>query len=100
MGRWSQRRLAGGGITPLNHIIDANNLGGFNATAEYQSNVNAAVFNGDEFLSQPSGTVSNLVVQTSTRTVTITFDDPMGADTSLAYSGTVPGILTPQTINY
>jgi hypothetical protein len=100
MGRWAQRKRTGGGAPVLNYIIEATNFGGETAGAEYAYKVDANALSPAAFTSNPSGEIANTILQFDPRRIIIEFDIPQDADTTLVYSGTTPGIVTPQTIAY
>lgn len=100
MGRWAQASRTGGGPTALNSIRKIVNIGGATATAEYYQPIGAGAFAAGNFESNPSSAVSLSVSQTADQTVAILFDSSIAGDTSIVYSGSIPNILTPQTISY
>ena len=90
----------GGGITPLNRMIAASLFAADTVDVEYAAAVSAATFNPAAFESTPSTLVADSIQQLATRRIRLTFTDDVNLDTNLVYSGTTPGITTPQTINY
>jgi len=66
----------------------------------YAQAVNATAIPGAGFVGIPSGTPGIANAQTGTHTTQVTLLFPSGGDTGVTYSGTTPGILTPQTVGY
>jgi len=100
MGRWSQAKRASGPVTLINFITEAVDNTTLLIDLTYQSSVAAGSFAAASFVSNPSAFVAQTVAQVSSRVIRISFLGSIAADTSLTYSGTVPGILTPQTVNH
>jgi len=100
MGHASQRRRSGGGVTPLNHIVDAIIAGADSANLEYASPIDASQLDPSSFVSNPSSETGNSANNVAPRRIIITFSGPVVTDTELLYEGETPGIVTPQTINY
>lgn len=98
MGRWAQRTRGGGGVTPLNLIVYVKQTGDFTQAITYQRPISRAALNPTAFQSQPTGELSTGLVQDSPRQVTATFDVETIGDVTLTYTGTTPGVLTPQTV--
>lgn len=98
MGRWAQRRRGGGGPNPLNQIISASIQGPVLIEAVYAAPVDGAGFDVAVFESDPSAEQSSSYSIGPSTTLQIFFDFSVIGDTSLTYSGTTPGILSPQTV--
>lgn len=64
----------------------------------YSAAVTAAAFAPDDFQSFPSTEQSNSYGQVNPDEITITFSGDISGDNQVVYAGTVPGILTPQTL--
>ena len=100
MGRWSQRKRRGGGVNELNYITHIQDVGGDSATFDYRFAINGPLLNAASFESNPSAAVGISIIQNTPTQIVITFNDPIAGDTSVTYSGSTPGIRTPQTIAY
>jgi hypothetical protein len=98
MGRWAQRQRGGGGITPLNRMIEARISGLAEITVTYLAAINAAALDVDSFITLPGTFDCTGIAAFTTRQIKLTFTDAVTAQTSLSYSGSTPGIQTPQTI--
>ena len=103
MGRWAQRRVRGGGpptaaaieITIATHdpIDDFSFL-------DYSADITGIPFNAADYTTNPSGLTGIAVNQTAPDQISVLFAMLYPADTSISYTGSEPGILTPQTVNY
>lgn len=106
MGRWAQRRQAGGGQsaqqppeTTIEHAtIDDTLLGIVNVF--FTAPVSPADFSETDFTSQPSGTVGTVFTDLDATTLQVTFSPAIAADTSLDYAGTAPNVQTPESVLY
>ena len=100
MGHASQRRRSGGGITPLNHILQATIAGADSANIEYAAPVDASQLIPSSFTSNLSGETGISANNVATRRIILSFTGSIVTDTELLYEGATPGIVTPQTIDY
>lgn len=100
MGRWSQRRLAGGGVTPLNEIITAHISAPTKIDLTYSAAISASSISGGNFVSNPSSEQDISILQLGTRSVRLTMSGNIEADTTIDWTGATPGVLTPQTVDY
>lgn len=102
MGRWAQRTRGGGSVTTPNQIISAVISGSGQDQVEltYLYNITAIILTGADFTSNASGEVGQSVAQNLPNSVLVQFLVDLTGDTSITYSGTVPGLLHPQTKNY
>lgn len=103
MGRWSQRRRTGGGPPTGTALIEMTSavIGPADeVVVTYSANVTAGDFPGGEFASAPSGEFELSIAQESPSSLRLSMSGTVAGDVDLTYSGAVPGILTPQTINY
>lgn len=100
MGRWAQRRRAGGGSPVLNSMIYAAAVGGADADVTYATTIDAAELDPDSFTSNPSGEQGLTINQLTDTKIEISFSGDVSGDTTLLYAGVVIGIRTPQTISY
>jgi len=95
MGRWSQRRRTGGGVS-LNFITSFAHFGTDFIDLGYLTTVSAAAFNPNSFT--VFGTDSPLsVAQNGTDGLRLDFGFDVTAATDINYQGTVPSVLSPQT---
>jgi hypothetical protein len=100
MGQWATRRRRGGGPLTLNYITRAQKAGGIQILLTYANDVSAAAVQSEQFESTPSGQTQVTVDQPTIRTLSLNMNGDVSADTTVTYSGTVQGFLTPQSINY
>lgn len=102
MGRWSQRRLAGGG-TPATPLIEMTlaelTPGDAFLTVSYSAPVLDTDFTPPDFTTAISGFIAISVIQNDADTLIITFNEVLDGEGSLRYTGTVPNVRTPQTIS-
>lgn len=102
MGRWAQRKRAGGSPTPLNYMTGAVITGGgadiIRVTFAYP--VTAAAFDAASFQSAPGGAIGDSVAQVSAKVVDVTLDVSAAGDTTFSYIATLGGFNFPQVINY
>lgn len=97
MGRWSQRTRSGGGAS-LNFIVTAVHDDPETMLLTYLNNVNASLFAPGLFTSSPSTEQSISVSQQGAKVLQVTFNVDVSADTEVIYQGTVPSVLSPQSI--
>lgn len=100
MGRWAQASRTGGGPTALNSIRSAVDAFTTEIDVNYFHPIGAASFILATFVSNPSAQSPISITQTATHTVQLAFSLTIAADTTLVYTGSVPNILTPQTVNH
>ena len=100
MGRYAQRRVAGGGPSfGLIAIGRARQIGAADTLdVTYTGNVKASTFvPAAFFLPDDSGT-GTAIAQFSPNTLRVTFDILTDVQTILDYNGATIGILTPQSV--
>lgn len=101
MGRWAQRRLAGGGSVFLNTINNASIDNAQTVRLIWKGIVDPTKFSPSMFISNPSGTVPISVTGgTNQQHMFLNFGPDIDTDTSVTYLGAVPGTLAPQTKTY
>lgn len=76
-------------------IVDATEV-----TVDYSAAIDALAFTASAFQTLPSNQVAVLRFQVAPRILGLVFPGDADTDTTLTYTGTTPGIRTPQTINY
>ena len=102
MGRWAQRRHNGGG--PPTSVVLAKMVtaqhGGDSTIVEvyYDRDVTAANFVGTEFTAQPDERVSITVSQLDANALEVEFAGDVTDQTSIEYSGSVEGVLSPDSV--
>lgn len=97
MGRWSQRTRAGGGAS-LNFMTAAVHDDPETMLVDYLNNVSATAFGLTQFSTVPSGAALLTISQQGAKRIQLTWDQDVSADTQINYQGTVPSLLTPQTL--
>lgn len=103
MGRSAHRKRTGAGpptTSALIEITDATVISGTEATLTYSAAVTAAEFTPPDFESLPSAALGLQLTQTGPTQITVEYNADISTDTDVAYSGSVAGVLTPQTISY
>jgi len=100
MGRWAQASRTGGSKTALNFMRSAIDSDPVEIQVEYAQPIGASSFTPASFVTNPSAQAGTVIGQFDAHTITIQFPLDITADTTLVYSGTVPNILTPQTITH
>jgi hypothetical protein len=102
MGRWSQRRRAGGGPQeiPILHMIDAVLDGDTNAEVLYNGSIEATTIDRTSFSSFPSGFVPDAVVNLTSDRLGLSFGDFITGDTEIRYSDGTPNLLNPDSFPY
>lgn len=101
MGRWAQRRRAGGGpnLDVEISMISAETGGSLEEILiTYSSDVTAGNFDAGDFTSLPSNETGDNLAQGGSDQLIVAFLNPVDTDTSLNYAGSSPGIQSPQTI--
>lgn len=103
MGRWSQRRHAGGGPPlpmsgPLAEMIEATGGGPGKLNLTYDTDVDGPSFIAGDFVTAPLGLIATSIDVIGPVNIHLHFVGSPGDELSLTYSGSVPGVLTPQTI--
>lgn len=64
----------------------------------YLRSMSATDLSAAAFEALPNGNLGDSIVQVSAREVTIAFGIDVTTNTTLEYTGTTPGVLTPQTV--
>lgn len=100
MGRWSQRRLAGGGPSTQLQIISATILGTNESELTFNIAYDLGSFNAGDFTSNPSGEIGDGIFQDTPTTLRIGFLGDVSGDFDIDYAGTYPGLASPQNIPY
>lgn len=98
MGRWSQRRRAGGGGTPGNQMVLAFISGANTIDVEFFRPIPAGTINAQTVEIAPSANSPISIIQSDSKTLTYDFGLAVAGTTSLTYSGNDDALLTPQTI--
>lgn len=101
MGRWSQRRRAGGGppsFTAENRIIEAVLTSIDVLDLTYAATVDASVFNLANFTTLPGGTNPATFTTLDATHFQLNFGVDISSDTTLEYDGVIPGFESPQDV--
>lgn len=80
------------------HMTNATVTGRATQDVTYNWPVAAASLTADAFTSNPSGEPASEALNEFANVITLFFGGDVSADTSLTYTGSTPGLLTPQTI--
>lgn len=103
MGRYAQRRLAGGGPTPPatgdNFIVAASQPSADVVRVTYQTVVMATDFAASDFENAIPDNPTT-ITQFSPTQIDLNFAGDVTGANPLSYIGTVPGYLTPDGIDY
>lgn len=100
MGRYTQRRRAGGSPGGLNYIRTAQIVGQTTAQLRYNQATSPTALDGTDFTSNPSGTGGDSWTGQQNGFAVLEFADDITGDTSITYSGTAAGFVHPQTKTY
>lgn len=100
MGRFAQRRRAGGGGTVQNRIVSAVLTAPTFCKLQYASNISISGLNASDFTSEPTNIDCNDVTQNGARGVVLEWDMAITGETGLTYSGARQDLVSPQTISY
>lgn len=97
MGRWAQRRVAGGGQpTTLIAMVRAIRPTPSTVRVNYSGNVQASAFDPSDFETD-SSIEATAVTQFSPNQIVLDFGEDVSGSASVDYSGDTVGILTPQS---
>jgi len=100
MGRWAQRSRRGGGPHLENFIVGARLVGSLSLRVYYAKDVDASQLVANTFESLPSGESGDFTQQVAPREVEVVLVGDATGDTSMIYTGTTPGIQTPDGVDY
>lgn len=101
MGRWSQRRLAGGGpqsFTEENRILEAVLTSVDVIDLTYASAVDSSLFSPSNFTALPSGSTATTFTVLDATHFQLNFSVDISTDSTLEYDGSVPGFESPQDV--
>lgn len=103
MGRWAQRRTAGGGPlvsppTATTQMTIATGAGPGTLEITYTSNVTAANFPANGWILTPTNVRSSGVSQDAANSLDVTFAPFLGTETFVTFDKSVPNVITPQKI--
>lgn len=98
MGRWAQRRRAGGGPQTVNYIVQIDATGSPVVTATYNANIDVGEFAAANFVRNDTAAPADSVSSAGPKLLEIEFTDPVNAATSITYTGTANNVRSPQTI--
>ena len=100
MGRRAQAKRVSTGTQPENYFHAAFLTPPQTVQLQYAYAIDAASLSAPAFLSNPSGQQGESILQVNTTTIDITLVDDATGDDEIQYSGTTPGIMTPQVRQY
>jgi len=103
MGRWSTYRRRGGGAHTDATLITITELGTDfpnSLFVYYSAAIDATDFNITDFATAPDSFQPNVVGQDGFNSLQLDFVVDISTQTKLQYTGTVAGVLTPQTVDY
>jgi hypothetical protein len=102
MGRWAQRKRAGGGPSApsLTQIDTATLASNTQADLFYNNSVTATDFDPATFTSSPSGVFGTAITQAGPNEFLIDLTGSAAGDDEIQYTGSVSGVLTPQSVQY
>lgn len=100
MGRWAQRRRTGGGPSILNYITDAVQQTATTIILTYAYPIDATELIPVDFESSPSGAIGDTITQLTNDTIQLDLDASSAGDDEIQYSGSTPGVRTPQQVQY
>lgn len=100
MGRWSQRRLAGGGPPILNYMTFATQIENDVINVRFAFPVDATTFDPSDFVSNPSGALATTYAQLQPNLLEITLNSSSAGDDEVQYVGNKSGFQPNQQIQY
>lgn len=100
MGRWAQRRLAGGGVNPLNYVISARQLDDTHAEITFQYDTDLDLVDNMGIESSPSGAQKDSLTQVDRRTYGIEWDMSTAGDNEVQMNYSTPGFIASNQIQY
>ncbi|HEX5219831.1 MAG TPA: hypothetical protein VFZ59_09710 [Verrucomicrobiae bacterium] len=104
MGRWSQRRLSGGGppaLAPSSSCIQITppaQGNGSHLTVIFAGDIDANDFNTSDWETTPGLFVPDDVTQGASNALELNFNDDIEGETSLNFNGAVTGVCSPQSV--
>lgn len=101
MGRWAQRRRAGGGpgaAIAIIHLVAATVTGAATMTATYSGPPDISGLDPTDFLAVINGENGDDIAALGGNQIQIHFAGSIFGETTLEYSGTTPGYLTPDSV--
>lgn len=103
MSNYTGKRRSGGGpnlSTPPAHFTAAEFSAADQVTASYNQDVSALTFTAASFTTTPDGRTPTSVTPTGGDTIRLDYGLTVTDQTDLSYSGTDPGLLSPDTIPF
>lgn len=101
MGRWAQQQRRGGGPGTNDSgciaIIDAVQIDDNKVTVSFSAPVTDGDFDPSDFHATPADATGTTVTNFTATQLDVEFDDILGTPQTLEYSGSAPGVCTPQT---
>lgn len=98
MGRWAQRRRAGGGINQPITIISVSRQSNVVLHVQFSSPVNYLAFANDAFTTSPGNIPSDAIGPVSADTIGVLFGSIITAETSVTYDDDVANVVSPETV--
>lgn len=101
MGTWATRSRRGGGpsaAAALIFITDAHPFAFGISLLTYSAPIDADDFNATDFFETSTNSLADSVGQATPDSLTVTWGEDFGPGSVIVYSGSVPGVLTPQAI--
>jgi hypothetical protein len=78
--------------------VSAGSTGDDQESLVYNGGIDANVFNPGDFSSEPSGSTPDTVIQDGPNGLQLMFTPDISSDSTVDYTGTAAGILTPDTV--
>lgn len=103
MGRWSQRRRAGGGPPGISGLIEitlATQTAANELTLDYSGDVTAGDFNTADFTTFANNLSPDVINQTASNQLQLQFPVDVTGEGAIIYAGTTLNVLTPQTVPF
>jgi hypothetical protein len=99
MGRWAQRTRGGGGINAINYIVGLGAASSGSMYVQYANAIDASQLLMGDFFFNPTGEFADSLVQLDSHRIEVTIAGLINSENEVIYTGSTPGIQTPQTFN-
>jgi len=102
MGRWAQRRIRASSPPEAESeitIVSVTEADLFTLLVAFSAEINSADFNTTDFATFPNGVTLATISQPAADTLELDYSSSLEDETALDYTGSVPGILTPQHVD-
>lgn len=99
MGRWAQRQRTGGGINTPVFIVSAEVFDAHTILLRYNRNIEDFDWQSNMFDTFPGGHIPLGPVATEPDLLELDFSPDISGQTKINFTGSLPNVLTPQTLD-